>query len=365
MDRPLWISLCTPAPAGGADAEVLRSLSAGAEPEWVRDALAERLGPLLHRRLGAAAVPGPESLRRAFLTSVAADAYQTAWLDEILCALAAQGTAAALLKGAWLAEAVYSDPALRPRTDLDLLVAPRNLLGVHEALTSLGLGADGDPRAVGRALAAPERAGPLCSLEYREPERRFSCHVHWGLVNASAPLPHAARVPDAGALLSAAREVETPRGRRLELPPAFHLCHLVEHLTRPGHPFRPLLRVVDLPWVVHRFGNRVVEEAADLARFWGIERLFGGALAVASRLLGVPSFAGVRARARAENPGLAALRLHLAGCGSLPGRLRFLARSVVPHRDAAERCCDERRSFLAEVARRGVEGLALVLGRGA
>lgn len=114
-----------------------------------------RLGPLLHWRLEheQAGVVVPESVRQfahsAFkLSSLRALQAQREWL---LChqVLQQAGIPCLALKGAYLAQAAYPHPALRPMRDLDVLVPSAQGLQAFNALLAAGYrrveGHDGDP----------------------------------------------------------------------------------------------------------------------------------------------------------------------------------------------------------------------------
>jgi hypothetical protein len=67
-----------------------------------------------------------------------ADLVREGELRRLLPTLAAEGVRALVLKGAALAYTVYRAPHLRPRGDLDLLIAPRDLETADQALVAAG-----------------------------------------------------------------------------------------------------------------------------------------------------------------------------------------------------------------------------------
>jgi hypothetical protein len=100
-----------------------------------------RLGPLLYRHLG---VDGPappdvlEQLRQGYVANASRNLYFGATLERILDALDRAGIRAMPLKGAALIDTVYSDPALRPMADLDVLVPRSRLDEANSVLAALG-----------------------------------------------------------------------------------------------------------------------------------------------------------------------------------------------------------------------------------
>lgn len=101
-------------------------------------------------RLTAALPPGGdgpppdfhERLRREVAGLRIRAALLSAALDEALRALARRGIPVVPLKGPVLAERLYPDPALRPSTDLDLLVAGADFDRAAAALEELGYSLD-------------------------------------------------------------------------------------------------------------------------------------------------------------------------------------------------------------------------------
>jgi hypothetical protein len=103
------------------------------------------VAPVLHRRLGQKGlVSGAPTarLRDASRASAARNLLLMADLGKILRAVQAGAIPLIPLKGAYLAEAVYRDIALRPMADLDLLVKPADLPRAIETLRGLGYESD-------------------------------------------------------------------------------------------------------------------------------------------------------------------------------------------------------------------------------
>ena len=122
---------------------VLRALGLEAESaarsdpaalEWERivaSAARHELSPVLYsctkRQQLIVSPAAAESFRDAYLTSAARNLRLFKDLGQILGAAGDSGIGMVPLKGACLAETVYDDPALRPMSDLDLLVKPPDL----------------------------------------------------------------------------------------------------------------------------------------------------------------------------------------------------------------------------------------------
>lgn len=108
------------------------------------------VAPLVAARWGHLIADGQrDRWRRAHLGSVAAAVRQAEEAASILRALTACGVQPIVLRGLWLAHVVYDDPALRPFTDIDLVVPPDSIATAAGVMADLGFSATcewlGDP----------------------------------------------------------------------------------------------------------------------------------------------------------------------------------------------------------------------------
>lgn len=157
------------------------ALSAEAWGTVARLARWESLTPLVHAAVrgtdapAAATVPPEVAAEMAAAHAASAGAVEGLYeqLSTVTGALRAATIPAVVLKGAALARGVYQDAALRPFSDLDLLVRVADVDRVHLALTSLGYAiAGGAPSDADRAW----RHG----RGYFDPQRRrVPVDVHW------------------------------------------------------------------------------------------------------------------------------------------------------------------------------------------
>ena len=102
------------------------------------------MGPLLFRRVQAAsqsaAVPieATRRLRQLAVMSAAKSLRLYRQLTEVLGVLGGAGIDVIVLKGAYLAQAIYKDLALRPMADVDLLVRKADLERTEAILAAMG-----------------------------------------------------------------------------------------------------------------------------------------------------------------------------------------------------------------------------------
>ncbi len=111
---------------------------------------AHGLAPLTHIHLQAAGVPLPLAVKRQlqglYLRHRHANTVRLRILRNIVAAYSAANIQALLLKGAALSYLVYPEPALRPMSDLDILVAQADLPRAQTVLAELGFALPSPPQ---------------------------------------------------------------------------------------------------------------------------------------------------------------------------------------------------------------------------
>ena len=121
----------------------LESLS---QADWmgvVRSSIWHSLAPILYKRLKTQSysdhIPKEalRDLRECYLQCLSRGILRMHTLSQLLRAFQDEGIPVIPLKGAYLAEAIYGDPALRPMSDLDLLFRKPDLPRVVDKLTSM------------------------------------------------------------------------------------------------------------------------------------------------------------------------------------------------------------------------------------
>jgi hypothetical protein len=141
----------------------------------------ERLAPILYVALRGGAAPAPvlARLRSAWMAAERQHLLAAGQLREVLAALGRARIDVIVLKGPALAAEFYSDPAMRPFTDLDLLVRRHDRDRALDVLTGLGY-LHGSP---GRSLAYELEHAPAVYLVGRgEDTSRLPLDLHWQCV---------------------------------------------------------------------------------------------------------------------------------------------------------------------------------------
>lgn len=196
--------------------------------------------------------------RRAAVTDVTAQAL----LER---ARSAYDGTLVVLKGPELARR-YASPTLRPYDDVDLLVDDGD--AAERALLAAGFEAVGNPEAYREIHHRRPLAWPGLPLS-------IELHTRPKWVDGLTP-------PPAGELLARAVPTDVGADGLLALPPAEHALVVAAHAWA-HEPLRKALDLVDASLLAREADAAELE---DLARRWGIERVWHTTAAAADALLG-------------------------------------------------------------------------------
>jgi hypothetical protein len=237
----------------------------------------ERLAPILYVALRGGAAPAAvlARLRAAWMASERQHLMAGPQLQEIVAAFGGAGIETILLKGPLLAADYYSDPALRPFTDLDLLVRRRDRERAIEVLTKVGY-AHGSP---GRTLAFELDHAPAAYFVARGGSR-LPVDLHWECVGH----PGGSRATElvADEVWGRARSSPSWGAAARMLAPEDLLIYLAAHFAI-HHSLAGALWQLDLALVLKRQGATLDWDAvAARAARWGA----AGAVYFALRTVG-------------------------------------------------------------------------------
>ena len=239
--------------------EQAQALHASGQVDWA--ALLQRgpqrvLLPLLYDVLREQPWPPPEALselKAAYRAHAVRNTLLLRELEHIVDLLGGSGMGAIVLKGGALAEAVYGNAALRPMTDLDLLIRREELPAILDLLTQEGYRVD-------TALDAHEGMGAAFENQMilrKQSPAKVMLELHSSLLDSpyyqdrlpmdwfwgTALLPH----PLPPLLQGKGVHVLGPEAQLL------HLCaHLALHHAGEG-----LLWLHDIAEVVHRYRDQL------------------------------------------------------------------------------------------------------------
>ncbi|MCX6844555.1 MAG: nucleotidyltransferase family protein [candidate division WOR-3 bacterium] len=238
------------------------------------------LAPLLFKRLkqsGAqAGIPADawERLRLAYFNSAGRNKRRFRELRTVLGCLRTAGIPVIVLKGAYLAEAVYGDIAVRPMCDVDLMVPRAEVPRTQAVLLDMG-----------RVQRHTEDVEWWYRNECHLPAviiRTLAVEVHWTIIPADAPLSI-----DTAGIWDRACTASVAGVDVLALSLEDLLLHLCLHSACRegfGGGLRPYS---DIAETIRRHGG-VVDwpRVAGLAREWDAARYVGLALHLAKSMLG-------------------------------------------------------------------------------
>jgi len=237
-----------PPPAGAAE-PAWSQLDRAAREQGVDPFLFPWLAAHYPARFGASAAR-PDSVPGAWRARVLSDLPRVALRQRQLADLAAGFARAGLdlimLKGAWLAETAYADPALRSMSDIDVLVrSDQRDLG-HAAMLELGYAASAD------TLHSRFAYDQL----YRHPLHPYSVEMHWAVSSEQeADSPEA----DMAAVWQHAVSARLFGHPLRALSVSDQLAHLAHHMLH--HQFAvPLRAYLDVALLVRAQGDTLSPE---------------------------------------------------------------------------------------------------------
>lgn len=241
--------------------------------------LADRssLAPLLFKRLkendARARVPADawERLRLAYFRNAQRNTRGYHWLRPVLRRLRSSGIPVITLKGAFLAESIYGDFALRPMCDFDLMVPRAQLTRTRLILLDMGLVSHEDESIESRL----SKHIPVLA------DSNLVVEIHWTIATPSGPV----RADTAG-LWNRARPSRIAGVEVLTLSPEDLLLHLCVHLACQHGLVIPKA-VCDIAETIRRYRNEMNwSEVADRARRWRAAKYVGLTLHLAVGMLG-------------------------------------------------------------------------------
>lgn len=193
----------------------------------------------------------PSAWRALFLRSLSQSVLRRKQLAQLFGELERAGLDVVPLKGAWLGEAVYDDPAQRTMSDLDLLVRKNDRDAAHACLLACGYASGQD------SLHNPYSR----DQSYRHPSFPYAVELHWDF---SSQMSDAVPPPDLAAIW-AHTNVSSCCGKRVRLlPPEDVVALLAHHLL--GHLFAlPLRAHLDLALLLKKAGERLSPPALQSA----------------------------------------------------------------------------------------------------
>jgi|GEM_PF-443370 len=289
-----------------------------------------------------------EKLEKDYYQSLRRNILMWEEIKPILKSFKEDGIEVILLKGVALAELVYKNLALRPMSDIDLLVKKEELPRIDERMRKFGYSTDENYRNSLRYSSVDY----LNSIEYRN--RAVSVHFHWHLVNSTLPSFMYASKIDIEKIWKEAIPVKISGTETLSLAPHHLLIHLSEHASKPGHSLSRLILLCDIAETIKVYQEELDWELLiNEARTFNLNRPLYYSLYLTSRLIGLENMpANILDELRPKNLGYGERRflgvsryaptlwnrnfsgpsylLHLAMCQGNFQKIRFIWQSFFP-----------------------------------
>ena len=197
-------------------------------------------------------------------------------LSKVLRILQNDGIPVIVLKGAALAEVVYSNIALRPMSDVDLLVKKNSLSRVEEKLLAMDYTPDG-----GNAPFAKNHCHFVYHMLQNE-SLRVRVEIHWNI----AP-PSSLFQIDIDGMWERARPAKIANVEVLVLSPEDLILHLCLHASF-HHKFRSGIKhICDIPETIQHYKDKIdYKQLISTANEYGISKFIYCTLSLTKKMLG-------------------------------------------------------------------------------
>ncbi len=172
-------------------------------------------------------------------------------LAELATGFERAGLDLVMLKGAWLAESVYANPALRGMADIDVLIRDDQRDRSHAVMQQLGY----------TAIADTLHSRFAYDQGYRHPQHPYAVEMHWAVsCERETDSPEA----DMAAIWQHVEPTQLYGCPCFALSPPDQLAHLVHHTLH--HLFAvPLRSYLDIAMLIRTHGDVFTPEAISAA----------------------------------------------------------------------------------------------------
>ena len=194
-----------------------------------------------------------EELKKIYYMNATQNSLIFEELEKVLDTFRKAGIQVIVLKGAALAEKIYGNLALRPMTDVDLLVKKENLFSLDDQMKILGY------RPSDVSINDIDFSSTyLTTLDYRSASSNSpSFHIHWHFVNSSVPNESYIRNIKIEDIWRDAEKTRIADVETLVMVPHHLLIHLSEHALRVTHSLSKLGLLYDISESVNSYKERL------------------------------------------------------------------------------------------------------------
>ncbi|MEW6614163.1 MAG: nucleotidyltransferase family protein [Thermodesulfobacteriota bacterium] len=194
-----------------------------------------------------------DELRKDYYLSASKNTLIFNELRNILKVLNKAGLRVIVLKGAALAEMAYGNLALRPMSDVDLLVKKEDLFSINEHLEGIGYFPSD------RSLDGIDFTSTyLTTLDYRNASTNSpSFHIHWHFVNSTIPNDSYINNIKMEDIWQDAQKASVASVETLVMAPHHLIIHLSEHALRVTHSLSKLSLLCDINEAINSYQDRL------------------------------------------------------------------------------------------------------------
>jgi hypothetical protein len=246
-------------------------------------------------------LPVLEELKKTYYLNATKNSMIFDQLGKVLDKLREARIQVIVLKGAALAEKIYGNLALRPMTDVDLLVKKEDLLCLDEQMKLLGY------RPSDTSLNDIDFSSKyLTTLDYRSlSANSTSFHVHWHFVNSTVPNESYIKNIKIEDIWRDAEKTRIADKETLVMAPHHLLIHLSEHALRVTHSLSKLSLICDIDEAVSSCREKLDwEKLVKESHQFNLNRMVYPSLYFTAKFLGTKIPENVLSRLKPKRFGL-------------------------------------------------------------
>lgn len=292
----------------------------------VKTASSHCVAPLVYNKLkrigegGMLPEEAMERLKAIYYATACRNIRMSQEVGKVLKAFNDVGVETIVLKGPALAQIVYKNPALRPFSDIDLLIKKGDLHKTKECLERLGYTAPAN------SISQRFYAGYHFNLSFVKKDKlSIPIEIHWDVVDSFKSYSH-----DISEIWDTACPVQISNSRTLGLSPETLLIYLCVHLDMHGYLNKLILNkelyhcvlnelsenrliwFVDIHEVIQCYKEEIDwGEIIERSKRWGMEEAVYSGLSLTNELFG--SLDGVDVTRYITAPRLNRLENRIAG----------------------------------------------------
>jgi len=228
-----------------------------------------------------------EALKNTYYSNSLRNASIYAEIKKLLQVFNVEKIKIVILKGIFLAENIYKNIALRPMTDVDILIKKEDFAKVNEILNSLGY------FSVMNYMEVLQNPFSYCiTFSPKNPDNfnSFSIDVHWHILSSTWMMGFLSGRIDMERVWHQAEPV------KIDAIDTFALCseHLLIYLSLHGfsHSFDRMLLLTDIIETLTHYNGRLAQDRVrEEAEIMGVENILSYSLYFAFKKLGFQSAA--------------------------------------------------------------------------